>query len=173
MELCFLPPSPRVPPLCLCMGQSLFENAFPLVHLAPPHSSFRIPLWEALLFYQACWLSLLWANTIYHHLSVTGLPRLDHDHWLLICSPPAATPPPSPLHREFCEPGTGPCPDSESQNLALGLAQSRCSMTQKGKEWAGPACGLGKMHPFTMSSARSKSSPFFHSSANCGVAMAE
>ena len=43
-----------VPPLCLCMGHSLLENAFPLLHLAPPHSSFKIPLWEVLLFYQAC-----------------------------------------------------------------------------------------------------------------------
>lgn len=75
-----------VPPLCLCMGQSLLENAFPPFHLAPRHSSFKIPLWEVLLFYQAYWVPLLWANTLYHHLSVTGLPRLDRDHWLLVCS---------------------------------------------------------------------------------------
>lgn len=31
-------------------GPVPFWNAFPLVHLAPSHSSFRIPLWEALLF---------------------------------------------------------------------------------------------------------------------------
>lgn len=51
-------------PLCLCLGQSLFEDTFLLVCLAAHHSSFTHLLWEALL-HQAGWMSFLWADTVY------------------------------------------------------------------------------------------------------------
>lgn len=65
-----------VQPLCLCTDWPLFENAFPLVHLANPIRPLRFLSGKP-----SCSArhvgSLLWANTVSTHLSVIGLFRLD------------------------------------------------------------------------------------------------
>lgn len=65
-----------VPPLSLHTGWSLFENAFHLVHLANPVHPLGFLSGKPSCFARHVG-SLLRANTVLTHLSVTGLFRLD------------------------------------------------------------------------------------------------
>lgn len=150
-----------VPPLCLCTGWSFFENSFPLVHLAKPIHPLGFLSGKP-----SCSArhvgSLLWANTVFTHLSVTGLSRLDCGLSYLSVS---LTTWEVLWGRDWA------LPNSESQDPEQGLAEwvlNKLLVNQRRNEWVGLACGLERVLQFTTSSAVCTSSRRFYSSASSG-----